>query len=194
MSRLVRVLSLSAALVSLGCARTGEVGGQIFIVTKGGQNIKLGLVTVGAIKAEKLTSWVKETQDAVDKRIQKAKGLAEKAEAATDEDEKSRLYGMASSELSPLAGEELGKTLTKGLPAPDVSTKSDADGRFVLELPRGEKFALVAQASRMAGDETEHYFWLVWTPLEETARKNIMLSNDNLSGGDSAGAIIRMKL
>jgi TonB family protein len=66
---------------------------------------------------------------------------------------------------------------------PLVSTKTDADGRFVVAAPRGHNLAAVASAKRYSGDSEEFYFWAVNVP-----GKTVTLSNDNevsSGGGES---------
>jgi hypothetical protein len=50
-----------------GCSRERTITGEIFVVTEGGQNYKLGLVSVGLVSAEKLTPHIeKKTKEAND--------------------------------------------------------------------------------------------------------------------------------
>lgn len=49
-------ISLFIILLVTGCSRGKTITGEIFIVTQGGQNYKLGLVNVGLIQSEKLKS------------------------------------------------------------------------------------------------------------------------------------------
>ena len=48
-------LFLSLIFLTNGCSREKNIEGEIFIVTQGGQNLKLGLVTVGLISREAFT-------------------------------------------------------------------------------------------------------------------------------------------
>ena len=43
------------AAVLLGCSGKREVTGQVFVVTKGGENVKLGLVGIHVVGEERLT-------------------------------------------------------------------------------------------------------------------------------------------
>lgn len=63
------------------------------------------------------------------------------------------------------------------LPPPMHSSKSDADGKFSLTLPKGE-YVIVANASRKLINTSETYHWLV--QIDESTPSNFMLSNDNL--------------
>ncbi len=58
-----------------------------------------------------------------------------------------------------------------------TSAKTDADGKFSLNLSSGTRYALHATASRAVFDRTEKYEWLVWlTPTKDGARAT--LAND----------------
>jgi hypothetical protein len=62
--------------------------------------------------------------------------------------------------------------------AASIIVKTDADGNFNIEAPRGKRIAIFARAKRQVIGETEDYLWLVWAI--PTNAKKIMLSNDNL--------------
>lgn len=63
------------------------------------------------------------------------------------------------------------------LPPPMQVNKSDAEGKFVLTLPKG-RYVIVANASRKLINTSETYHWLV--QIDESTPSNFMLSNDNL--------------
>ena len=65
--------------------QTGDVNGEVFIVTRGGQNLKLGLVTVTAIPEDVISGYLDETRKAGDSGISALEGDRAKAaaEAAT---------------------------------------------------------------------------------------------------------------
>lgn len=56
--------------------------------------------------------------------------------------------------------------------------KTDADGKFAVQLPRGE-LVLVANAQRKVLDTTENYFWAIRSSSIDFKRE-LFLSNDNL--------------
>jgi len=51
-------LAFVLILAFAGCSRQQHVTGEIFIVTQGGQNYKLGLVKVGLVNADKFTPYL----------------------------------------------------------------------------------------------------------------------------------------
>lgn len=76
------------------------------------------------------------------------------------------------------------------LPAPIRTVKTNADGKFDLEIPRRGKFALCAAATRLAVDSVEKYYWLVRLDNQGPAKQSIMLSNDNLTSSRSAASFV----
>ena len=203
---------VSALLLSVVPVRMlgGELTGQIFIVTKGHESKKLGLVAVAVFDE-------KEAKDAIDSvraktlpdvaRLQKLlPGLKNFSMAAwhsldliREEYVRGRspleLYE-ASRELQQDAVQLRGnaqKYLTyllsarrffKELPQPIATTKTDADGNFVIQIPDDRDLVIGAAATRAVFGDTESYHWLVRVPKPPPSR--IMLSNDNLaSTGDS---------
>jgi hypothetical protein len=67
------------------------------------------------------------------------------------------------------------------LPQPIASAKTDADGKFSIELDRHSPFALAATTSRELPSGEETYHWLISASLDGQATKRIFLSNDNLA-------------
>ena len=57
-----------------------------------------------------------------------------------------------------------------GFPIQRVET--DADGKFVIQVPESGGFVIAAQAERNVGDNTEHYYWLQPVSLERSATVN----------------------
>lgn len=77
------------------------------------------------------------------------------------------------------------------LPTPIRTAKTNADGEFELQVPRSGNFALAASASRLVGDNTEKYFWLVRLDNQGPANQSIMLSNDNLTSSGSSASLLK---
>lgn len=83
-----------------------------------------------------------------------------------------------------------GPYYVEGLPQ-GQSYKTDADGRFLMKLPKG-KYAVVAHATRKTIDATEEYYWFVWQAVDGNPKK-LMLSNDNLLETNCQDCIINLK-
>jgi formylglycine-generating enzyme required for sulfatase activity len=170
--KLVKTLIAIAALLMVGCGeeavegvRKSEelIGGQIFIVTKSRENVKLGLVVVKVFD-----------EDGIAKIRTEAKSILEHRLARVDEDSrwddfKEGWIDSTIAEVTPSAG-----------------AKTDADGRFLFSPP-SDKFMLAATSSRLTGDEQEEYRWLEVFQRDSIGPSGLLLSNDNL-WGDLAGS------
>jgi len=77
------------------------------------------------------------------------------------------------------------------LPPPLAVSKTDADGKFNLQLPTKGDFALAAQAQRQLPDHTEKYFWLIRVHSDGQSTMQVMLSNDNLITANTADSAVR---
>jgi len=158
---------------------TGSVGpldgpkqvihGQCFIVTEGGVNIKLALVSIRIISADLLDNMEKDIMKRFTPRLDYWQKLAKEAS-----DNKN--YDLARVYLN-FAGDELLR-LPDLLP-PGPHGKTDADGKFELVHTMRPPFVVVAYASRRVGDDVERYEWRVpSSQIDEDG--SLMLSNDNL--------------
>ena len=181
------------------------VEGQVFIVTEGGINMKLGLVTVGVYprstiekyvsveKAALLPKWRALQQTSEDHRQKSATisiqqdSLWNHAKKTGNSDEMGRAIALGHESIRELEasirvrGEQkaIKDTLFDELPvsAALAKTKSDADGRFKLEAASSADTLLVAFATRKVGEKTEYYTWVL--PPDEW-ESLFFLSNDNL--------------
>jgi hypothetical protein len=123
--------------------------------------------------------------DAASQEEMKTGAVANKASAARDK------------VLGALCYLESTFYLFSNLPKPLQVTKTDADGKFAFDVPRGS-YVLVASSSRNAGAEvigdsaipkTEYYDWMVRVNLD--SNKDVMLANDNLSSSGSRDSVVK---
>jgi len=183
-----------------------EFAGQVFIVTQGGINFKLGLVEVRAIEEPLILNFIqqkkqnaiteyekyKASRDVLTSQIKPLEGefiVAERKWKRRMTNELLEIVNNAEKRLNAkkaeLARLEAGLQPYYGgywvteLPMPVQVAKTDADGNFVLRLKPG-RYALVADARRKVVDKTEEYHWLVWINVNEENKDRIFLSNDNL--------------
>jgi hypothetical protein len=77
------------------------------------------------------------------------------------------------------------------LPTALAVTKTDADGKFSLQLPQKGEFILAAQAQRLVSNNTEKYFWLIRIHPDGKSVMQVMLSNDNLITVNSSESAVR---
>lgn len=131
------------------------LSGEIFIVTKGGANIKLGLVAVGLFSIDALEP-----------------NLAAKRKR--------------DAELSFYVS---GDFYFADLPPAVKVAKSNADGRFQMQVPAEGRYALLARAQRQVGDKAEKYFWALKLNTSGRNRISIMLSNDNMTSSKSPDSL-----
>lgn len=84
----VAALSITSwlLLVSFGFFE-GDLTGSVFIVTRGGQNVKLGLVEVRAIPEQEILSFIQEKQAVAKKEQDELQPLVEEAEQQAQEAE-----------------------------------------------------------------------------------------------------------
>lgn len=61
-----------------------------------------------------------------------------------------------------------------------AQAKTDADGKFSLAVPIGQRVAILAESERAVGDKNESYQWIVWASPKKGSRVELTLANDNL--------------
>ena len=76
------------------------------------------------------------------------------------------------------------------LGSPVSSSKTDADGKFKLSLPQIGEFVISASASRVVGNYSESYVWIVSCPFDSKDRGQVFLSNDNEVDNYSGESIV----
>jgi hypothetical protein len=183
--------------------------GQVFIVTKGGENFKLGgvrvcLFTMSQIEmamAPKKEEAAKQLPVIVD-QIKEAKrqyAIADAANANGDAIVENGEYFDAGKRMTDLQNSILTLETNASiytspdyyfaaLPAYVAETTTDADGKFSFAVPEG-RYVLAAKGSRDTLDSTEHYYWMIHFDMGNLTR-GIQLSNDNLTSSDSDDSVI----
>lgn len=240
------LLACVAAIHSTVASAAATVDGQIFVVTKGQQAIKLALVSVIAVPEKKFTAAldqrmkpqlgaIQQLTDTIEQRKKeitdiksslKAADGAEKAPfveydelsqvckptidisvymrcAKTPEGEAAMARMKALREQYKPEMEQvrsLGKELRDLMKqhraavallhdmivtdtfsdSAVAQAKTDADGRFSLSVPAGQRVAVLASSKRAVGVETEHYQWIVWVLAKQGQKATVTLANDNL--------------
>ena len=177
--------------------------GQIFIVTRGADNIKLGAVEVLLIEQQQAHDLLRRKQPVIASTIASrqaayklAKDEHEKIFAAYSGDRTStKLYQetVVAERRRDAAKEKHDENFPTGedyfvdfSPAVVQKTFSDAEGRFSLTYSRDKSFALYAKAQRTVLNETERYYWLVNAPTNSESAQ-VFLSNNNLVFVDPDG-------
>jgi hypothetical protein len=132
----------------------------VFIVTRGGDNVKLGLVEVCAIPEKDAIEHLKKVR---------ADFMVSKGEWRTDE-------GI---DQGPAHSQDLARHIFESLPHTDTKTLTDADGPFLIPAIAGKSYYLAAKGSREIGSTTEEYHWFFETKATEPP-KDVILSNQNV--------------
>jgi hypothetical protein len=227
---------VAAVVADTNCHRPehGKIDGDVFIVTEGAANVKLGLVEVRVLPYEETKRSLAQTKAQADQEIgalqpkldaaRKALGSAEARDSALEreaDDAGTRIkgenylaaYDAANAALDRWAGAQKGVGFAKravldveeqvraqnsgaryfaNLPSPLASVKSDADGKFSIEIDRSATVVLAAHATRQVVGKAENYYWLVPVSLDGQLSKRIFLSNDNLATSDSKDSLVHV--
>ena len=77
------------------------------------------------------------------------------------------------------------------LPSAISSATTNADGTFMLPIPRDGRYGIVARASRELGEEKQTYLWFVWVSLDGALGKRLVLNNDNIVGAGSPDSALQ---
>jgi len=178
-------LAAFAALV-VGCDRTKDkrtLEGQVFIRTKGGDNIRLSLVDVLLFDEKVIVKHIEKKREVAKPILDAFKPLVEEAAREKSDSYYQRIRGMSAFPLSAFY-------YFTELPIAHQWTKTDGDGKFSFKVPSGS-YALIAISSREAGTNTEFYWWMVRATV--AADTKVMLANDNLSSSGSTESLVHTR-
>ena len=73
------------------------------------------------------------------------------------------------------------------------TAETDAEGRFVIEVPRTGGFVIAAEGMRRVMEHTEHYYWLQPVSLEGQQQLTQNLSNNNLTNAAGSSSLIHTR-
>lgn len=185
-------------LLSGGCSKKPTaVIGQIFVVTKGGENIKMGAVPVRIIPEEQFKEIALRTLTRIEDQVRTETGnranervrnglLAEIKAMKRDDlpvpglsqllkevEDEVRLQGLKNqATLQRWAFEAFERDL------PPATAKTDADGRFTTEA--ASKVWFVAFGRRSVGGNEEEYLWLQSHQVsQEALLQPVLISNES---------------
>jgi hypothetical protein len=191
-------------LIAFGCCAkispTREVSGQVFIVTRGGESIKLALVEISlydASQAERaFTDWRQSVERECEPKFNELERQARVnlANAKIREQPLGRefmewnanfILSIIESDRADLfAGAAAFQHLPK---AALIRTKTDVDGKFSMLVPRVGSYVIAAAAKREIAGKTENYYWALRV---RAAHEQILLNNDNLVSTDNADSVL----
>lgn len=75
--------------------------------------------------------------------------------------------------------------------SPIRTAETDADGRFMIPVPKTGAFVVAAEAKRSVGGDTEHYYWLQPISLEGQQQLTQNLSNNTLTSTTGSSSLIQ---
>jgi formylglycine-generating enzyme required for sulfatase activity len=195
MQTLKRTIILLFLFIALpGCSKKPTlINGQIFVVTKGGENIKMGAVPVRVIPEEQFKEIARATVAAIEGQIasvdehrasiEAKKQLLQDLKAMEPQAALEALIKQAEDEdsisgLRSPSWDAWMKTFVRALPQTQI--KTDADGRFTAEVE--SKVWLVAGGQRRVGEGSEEYLWVqAYQPPEKGMPQPVLISNaDNV--------------
>jgi len=189
-------------------ATKGILSGQAFISTLGRENRKLGAVKVVLFDRDAIDSLLPALKKYADSKIQELSPSVDAAKAASDQansaDYFSESASKARSEYEKIRDERdfyySGSFYFRYLQSPIQIVETDADGKFIMNVPERGAFVIAAKGDRYVGktyigeigiDITEHYYWLQPVSLDGQQNLTQNLSNNNLTGTTGTSSLIR---
>lgn len=183
-------------------ASKGTLQGQLFIVTRGGDNVRLGSVRVQAFSKETIDKAIRANASGIGDEFSKYVDRYTRAEAELNKPgvgqpssnrEVAELRNRLNSSLSNIRSNayesakrnlESWNMLQYLLPrlSGNISEAiTDADGRFTMQVPKKDLIVLVAEASRELLNSKEKYYWMLPVSLGGNDSKSIVVSSGNMA-------------
>ena len=145
---------------------------EIFVVTKGAQNIKLGAVNVQAIPLDDYNIYLSEKSAVREKKEKEYQEIID-WNVSDSEECKNAVANKKALELNFLPD------LYTYLPVAYTSGLTNSEGRCELKLPSSQRWVIVATSNRYVVSEKEKYFWFVPLPMNFQTNDTLILSNNN---------------
>ncbi len=181
--------ALSHLLLAVLLINTAHgLDGQVFVVTKGRDNVKMGGVSVAAYRTSEFNDAIAKVAATLAPEFH----AMEEQIARIDREIKVAQISLQSTHRLENRRAELKKTITRGYPkvwdglhsvTPLATAVTDADGRFRINVNGNAGVILFARASRRVVDSTEHYLW-----VERSEGESVILSNSQDMGDGWAAA------
>ncbi len=163
-----------------------KISGEVFIITRGSKNEKIGLVSISAVSAKKFVERMKTEKvviinslDEFDKKADKC-WQSKKSPSYESKSETLKAFDLYESGCYAKKRETIKsalQTVMQGWDTVVSRSTSNADGKFELTGNFTEETIIVASGSRNISGTTEDYYWIVPVP-EKT--QQVILSNNNL--------------
>jgi len=187
------------------------VNGQVFIVTKGAENYKLGsihvylyseeevlaIAAVSLAKAIKLKPALDAERENCNKMTQQYAAVLQRYQGMSPVASELIAAQKASSDslkefrtaLAKYYSNFSSEYYSQTLPTPLADAQTDADGKFSMQIPKTGSWVLEAEGERSVGDTKEGYVWLARASSDAIAKSQIFLTNENLSTSSSPDSV-----
>jgi hypothetical protein len=188
---IIALVAITGTFGLPGCKpKPATLAGQVFIVTQGGDSVKLGDVSILLIEKSQVTDFWKTKGPIIDAEIASLKQEFAVAKDAVSLDwgntaraENDRLRVAVIKLKNSQAAENY---FVDFFPLATQTTHSDADGKFSFVYPRDKPFTIYASANRRTLKGFENYYWLINAPTNAEMLQ-VFLSNNNLVYVDPDG-------
>lgn len=160
-----------------------NIEGSVFIVTKGKDNVKLGLVPILACESHAL-------HECLTRAANVCAGCADIIDFSKPLPDNYFINEytncvVAMLNMIDIQRESIWKNIHKKIKTqnsvrPQIlsSVMTDADGKFKLSLKSKHKCSLLAFSERQVVNKTEQYLWII--PLTSESTQNVIMSNHNM--------------
>jgi len=187
--------------------KKGTLSGQVFVSSEKAENFKLGAVRVSLFARDAIDVLLAGLKTYADVKIPALSPSLDATKAASDQADAAGYF----SEAADKARNEYQKIRDKRdsyysgsfyfsyLQSPIATVETDAEGKFIMDVPKGGFFVIAAKAQRYAGktyvgeigiDITEHYYWIQPVSLEGQQQRVQNLSNNNLTSTEGTSSLI----
>lgn len=213
------IIALCLLCFSISCKRDTVLNGEVFVVTRGAGNYKLGAIQVRAIEADKFRVFLANKQAfsagelrRLGRRLNELKEQLDRANLSREEalrkarlvpnlllaqtylqeaEAKAKEVRHIQSEIDDIQSDldEMIDSCFRDLPPAAATAISNADGRFTLRVPSG-RYVIAAHAGReLPNNKTEKYYWLLWVNVTKPEQQ-IIMSNHNMVTTTTLDALI----
>lgn len=167
-----------------------EISGEVFIVTQGAANIKLGLVEVRAYPETVISKFITDETETLKQAAASQKLKLFESERACKEKPTQDCVTQVNFNRRIYLAQFDPAFYYAALPAPIAANPTNADGKFSIKLPKADKYVLVAHGSRKVFDKTEDYYWFVRFDASNGENKALTLSNNNSTDSNSTDSLL----
>jgi ribosomal protein L12E/L44/L45/RPP1/RPP2 len=196
------------AVESYRNAIAGTLSGQVFVSSERAENFKLGAVQVSLFARDAMDVLLAGLKTYADVKIQGLSPSVDAGKATSGPAHAAGYFSEAADKARNEKGEirderdfyHSGSFYFSYLRFPIQTVETDADGKFIMEVPKQGSFVIAAKAQRYVGkthvgetgiDITEHYYWIQPVSLEGQHPQRVQnLSNNNLTSTPGTSSLI----